>query len=310
MKSSSSNFMRYVYGLAKARCGKDYQTVVQEALFKYHCYKLRGKKKLLVDVLIEHNIITEEESKKHQILSCIQKAKENKAKNEAQKTEADKTYQKYKNLVQYFIYQYGLKKLPLNPAIDHEDIAHDCWIIVLQNVDFTKFHHKAVVAYIARVVRSQCIRSCTRMLHIRIPDHAFSTIRHANKKPEHEDSWKTLISPGNRFVVPLENDNIAIPEKENFQYEHLKDTLLKMLDKLSEKEKSVLKYRYGSEKKTLEEIGHILHCTRERVRQIEEISVQKLRRWIMTANELSSDDGERLRLLIMNEVQFKKTTIK
>ena len=53
-----------------------------------------------------------------------------------------------------------------------------------------------------------------------------------------------------------------------------------MVNQLEEREKEILKLRYGldgSEIHTLEEIGNTLNITRERVRQIEKKTLQKLR---------------------------------
>lgn len=55
---------------------------------------------------------------------------------------------------------------------------------------------------------------------------------------------------------------------------------------LSESERQVISHRYGlngSEPKTLREIGELLNVTRERVRQIHEITLRKLRRRVAMA---------------------------
>lgn len=60
----------------------------------------------------------------------------------------------------------------------------------------------------------------------------------------------------------------------------LKHSLMKVMDSLEEREKKVLIYRYGledEEPKTLEEIGVLFNLSRERIRQIEEKALRKLR---------------------------------
>jgi len=60
----------------------------------------------------------------------------------------------------------------------------------------------------------------------------------------------------------------------------LKEHLLEALEGLSEKERSVLKYRFGLGEEvphTLEEVGNIFGVTRERIRQIESKALRKLR---------------------------------
>ena len=69
----------------------------------------------------------------------------------------------------------------------------------------------------------------------------------------------------------------ASPEKCAIQ-KGLRNTCLKMMDKLSEKEATVLKLRFGFEgyEWTLDEVGQLLDITRERVRQIEKAALKAL----------------------------------
>ena len=57
------------------------------------------------------------------------------------------------------------------------------------------------------------------------------------------------------------------------------ETLRRALAKLPEREASVLRHRYGltgEDPKSLEEIGRLLGLTRERVRQIEDVALERL----------------------------------
>lgn len=73
----------------------------------------------------------------------------------------------------------------------------------------------------------------------------------------------------------------AIDEYEEVLNDILKEQLLRMLDScLTEKQKRVIYYRYGIETEracTLEEIGTMMSITRERVRQIEDKTIRRLR---------------------------------
>lgn len=63
-----------------------------------------------------------------------------------------------------------------------------------------------------------------------------------------------------------------------------------LLGKLDERERQILQLRFGIEEQrehTLEEVGKLLHLTRERIRQIEQAALAKLRA-MATARELSS----------------------
>jgi len=60
----------------------------------------------------------------------------------------------------------------------------------------------------------------------------------------------------------------------------LREQLNRLLDQLTEREREVLKLRFGLEDgypRTLEEVGHIFEVTRERIRQIEAKALNKLR---------------------------------
>ena len=76
-----------------------------------------------------------------------------------------------------------------------------------------------------------------------------------------------------------------IPSEENTPFENVlsssdTETLNECLEKLSKKERSVLIYRFGlksGEPETLEQVGQRLNLTRERIRQIQEGALKKLR---------------------------------
>ncbi|MDQ1316456.1 MAG: polymerase primary sigma factor, partial [Candidatus Poribacteria bacterium] len=58
-----------------------------------------------------------------------------------------------------------------------------------------------------------------------------------------------------------------------------RESLQQLLEIIDKREATIIKLRYGltdGEPKTLEEIGALLHISRERVRQIEKETIQKL----------------------------------
>ncbi|MEM1574192.1 MAG: sigma-70 family RNA polymerase sigma factor [Candidatus Methanomethylicaceae archaeon] len=76
----------------------------------------------------------------------------------------------------------------------------------------------------------------------------------------------------------IEEDNPGWEDRVLIKF--LKENLEAMLDTLSEKEKGVLKLRYGLEdgkERTLEEVGKLYGVTRERIRQIEAKALRRLR---------------------------------
>jgi len=56
-----------------------------------------------------------------------------------------------------------------------------------------------------------------------------------------------------------------------------------LLDRLNDRELTILRQRFGLEggaEKTLEEVGQTFNLTRERIRQVQNIALHKLRKWI------------------------------
>ncbi len=87
---------------------------------------------------------------------------------------------------------------------------------------------------------------------------------------ESETRLADLVSASDHYKAPFE---------ETFQH-NLRDILLASLDELPEREKKVLLLRFGiggENPLTLEEIGSRLGITRERVRQIQNKAIQKLK---------------------------------
>ncbi|WPX09491.1 RNA polymerase sigma factor RpoD [Caldicellulosiruptor danielii] len=75
-------------------------------------------------------------------------------------------------------------------------------------------------------------------------------------------------------------DDDALAPSEAAAYSMLKEQLLEVLDSLNDREKKVLKLRFGLEDgraRTLEEVGREFNVTRERIRQIEAKALRKLR---------------------------------
>lgn len=76
----------------------------------------------------------------------------------------------------------------------------------------------------------------------------------------------------------LKDGSIPRPES-NIVYDSLKDAISKVLNTLSEKEREVIKYRYGLDEYkalSLKQIGERFNLTKERIRQIEKKAVKKL----------------------------------
>ena len=79
------------------------------------------------------------------------------------------------------------------------------------------------------------------------------------------------------------NEETGAPDQELIQVEDI-EQLLQLLDGLPPKEKQVLKLRFGmdgSPVMTLEDVGSMLNCTSERVRQIQNQALKRLHKQMM-----------------------------
>ena len=77
----------------------------------------------------------------------------------------------------------------------------------------------------------------------------------------------------------IEDKNMLSPESFSSQ-NILRDELLKSMKILTEREQMILKLRFGFDDgrpRTLEEVGKVYSVTRERIRQIEEKALRKLK---------------------------------
>lgn len=82
-----------------------------------------------------------------------------------------------------------------------------------------------------------------------------------------------------QLVDFIEDKNFEAPEKVSLR-NILREELLKSMIVLTEREQMILKLRFGFDDgrpRTLEEVGRVYNVTRERIRQIEEKALRKLR---------------------------------
>ncbi len=158
---------------------------------------------------------------------------------------------------------------------------------------------------------------------IRLPVHAVEVINRMvrvraafladnGREPSMEELSKIMNLPIKRLkeIIEMDKDLISIntpvgddeesqvgdfitDERNNTSGEVdnklLKEDLLKAIDKLSDREATILKMRYGLDNgkmHTLEEVGRYFNITRERVRQIEIKALRKLRRTKTTHGRL------------------------
>jgi RNA polymerase primary sigma factor len=81
-------------------------------------------------------------------------------------------------------------------------------------------------------------------------------------------------------VVADERSSTAF---QNLDHRTRTDLVRELLDRLNDRELTILRQRFGLDggnEKTLEEVGEVFNLTRERIRQLQNIALSKLRKWI------------------------------
>ena len=126
--------------------------------------------------------------------------------------------------------------------------------------------------------RKPSVDEIAKELDMNVDDVAY-TLRHSGRQvsvdapfSQSEDSKSSLLD-----IMP--NDDQPTPDH-TLMSESLRNEIERVLSTLSEKESTVIKLYFGFNTEytaTLEEIGEILNLTRERVRQIKEQALRKLR---------------------------------
>ncbi len=105
------------------------------------------------------------------------------------------------------------------------------------------------------------------------------------------EHWQTVSLKPASLDAPLGDDDsaqfgdVVADERATLPYDQINDSQLKtevegLLVHLDHREREILKYRYGLEgvtEETLEDVGKRFRITRERVRQIQNVAVTKLR---------------------------------
>jgi len=84
---------------------------------------------------------------------------------------------------------------------------------------------------------------------------------------------------GDELIEIIEDPNSIRPDEDINSQEEIKDNINKILSVLSEREKSIIEMYFGlnGSPLTLEEIGEEFNLTKERIRQIKEKAIRKIR---------------------------------
>ena len=156
-----------------------------------------------------------------------------------------------------YMYIIPMKIEKLCPHLAHdEDLLHDCYLELLE---FTQ-NNKSF---------NNCMDSSRRttLVHTRISNFIKRTLK------RREDDIEVLAG------FNLQNKEFGDIEEIVFKND-LSERMEEVLDLLTDRESDVLRIRfnmYDNYTRTLEDVGQIFNATRERIRQIENKAIRKLR---------------------------------
>ena len=163
----------------------------------------------------------------------------------------------------------------------------------IQNFDWTK--NLRFISYAVWWVKQSILQSLNDNARtIRLPVNVVQDLHRAKKAIESnggklEDKFQNLPSmidldmsineDGDTLVDIIRNDQAEMPDEAFNSKDELKKQLISLLNVLDEREKVIVEDYYGlsGTPRTLEDIGSDFNLTKERVRQIKEKALRKLR---------------------------------
>jgi RNA polymerase primary sigma factor len=165
----------------------------------------------------------------------------------------------------------------------------------IENFDWSK--RLRFISYAVWWVRQSILQSLNENARtIRLPVNVVQELHKAKKELERAgvelpDKFTSipytvnldnpLNEDGDTLLDILNNPNAELADANLLTEDTLKEKLLSMLDVLDEREKIIIQDYFGlsGSTRTLEEIGNDFNLTKERVRQVKEKSLRKLRNY-------------------------------
>ena len=152
-------------------------------------------------------------------------------------------------------------------------------------------------------------------IELQIPTAKVAHLKSVSTRPASLDAPISDEDGGTPFGEIVGDDN-AIDPYENLREKNLQADLRGLLNGLDERESEIIKLRFGLEgndELTLEEVGKIFNVTRERVRQLQNIAITKMRRAMAniehqrTQDEIDEEDRVRKRMDVLREFFESRT---
>jgi RNA polymerase primary sigma factor len=183
-----------------------------------------------------------------------------------------------------------------NQGLDFPDLIAEGNLGLMKAIDNFDWSKKLrFISYAVWWVRQSILQSLNENARtIRLPVNVVQDLQRAKKELERggaelSDKFanlpytinldKPLNEEGDTLVDILNNPNAELPDAGLSTEDTLKDKLISMLDVLDDREKTIIQDYFGlsGSTRTLEDIGNDFTLTKERVRQIKEKALRKLR---------------------------------
>jgi RNA polymerase primary sigma factor len=183
-----------------------------------------------------------------------------------------------------------------NQGLDFPDLIAEGNLGLMKAIDNFDWSKKLrFISYAVWWVRQSILQSLNENARtIRLPVNVVQDLQRAKKELEKggaelPDKFANLPytinldnplnEEGDTLVDILNNPNAELPDAGLSTEDTLKDKLISMLDVLDDREKTIIQDYFGlsGSTRTLEDIGNDFTLTKERVRQIKEKALRKLR---------------------------------
>jgi RNA polymerase primary sigma factor len=146
-------------------------------------------------------------------------------------------------------------------------------------------------------------------IELQIPTAKVAHLKSVSTRPASLDAPISDEDGGTPFGEIVGDEN-AIDPYQNLREKNLQSDLRGLLNRLDDRESEIIKLRFGLEGKdelTLEEVGKKFNVTRERVRQLQNIAITKMRRAMAdiehqrTQEEIDEEHRVRGRMNVLRE---------
>ena len=152
-------------------------------------------------------------------------------------------------------------------------------------------------------------------MELQIPTSKVAHLKSVSVRPTSLDAPIGEDGDSSTFGEIVGDEN-AISPFESLRERNLNSDLKSMVDSLDPREAEIIRLRFGLEganEMTLEEVGRKFKVTRERVRQLQNIALSKMRKAMSkneaqrSAEEIDEEDRQRKRMEVIREFITNKS---